>query len=123
MLASFPLSTIVDGVSGDQHWPSLVQVHKQRHVAGRVTRRLDQKDRSVPERVQLALDELPPYLGAIVILADVSGSNRGIRRARGLELARVHHTHGTGEVSQRAGVIDVEVRLYDVADRVRADAK
>ena len=89
----------------------------------RVTRRFDQTDRPILEQVHLALDGLPAQLGAIEVFAHVSSRGRRLCFARGLELARVNHDRGVGEVTEGARVIDVQMCLDDVANRCGRDAE
>ena len=48
---------------------------------------------------------------------------RSSGRASGIELVGVHDDRGVREMTERAGVVDVQVGLHDVADRLRRDAE
>src|SRR5438874_1225308 len=119
MFAPLPLGAVVGGIGREKDGSGLLELEQKRHVPGRVAGRLQQPNRSVTEQIQLTLDKLPAQITTVVILADVSRGDRVLGRAGGLELAGVHDDRGVREVTERAGVIDVQVGLHHVANRLR----
>lgn len=117
------MSEIVHRVRGEKHRARLVQLKQKRHVARRVAWRLKQTDRAVAEEIQLAFDSSPIESGLLEVRADVSVRVRRFCGACSVELSSLHDHGRVGKVSECAGVVDVQVGLHDVADRVRRDAK
>src|SRR3984893_18007992 len=121
MLASGPLPEIAPGVRREKNGPGVGEGNEERHVARRMAWRLQQPDRSVAEQIQLAFDASPVDSGSLEVLADVSVNVGRFCVARRLELLGVDGDGRVGKVPERAGVVDVQVRLQDMSHRLRRD--
>jgi len=92
-------------------------------VAGRVARRLQQPDHAVSEEVEVVSHTSPLKACTLEVRSNIALSLRRICRAGVVELTAVDDDGCLRKMSERARVVDVQVRLHDVANRVRRDAE
>lgn len=83
--------------------------------------RRQQTDSPVAEEVQLPLDATPAQTGLLEVLAHVSVAMGRLCAACRVELEALDENGRGGEVSERAGVVDVQMGLHQEVHRLRLD--
>ena len=106
---------IVRCVGREEHRPRLREVDQHRHVPAEWPGVSSRRMVPSPNRSRSPSVGCQRKSSSVVVLADVSGGERGIDQTGRVQLASVYHDRGVREVAERAGVIDVQVGLDDVA--------
>jgi hypothetical protein len=109
----------IAGVAGQDHLAAL-QPHAQRLVPGRVAVGGQADDAPVAEQVVLAVD-LDHVLSQVVVARLVAAALDQLRVAAGLPLPALDHDGRIGDLRVPAGVVEVQVRVDQVAEVAEVD--